>query len=481
MRSPSCSPLETLPNWLTGTATIAVVMLLPAMAVVAKTPQEIARIAAPVTVQVNNNIDGVGSGVIIVKAGHTYTVLTANHVVKRPDLKYTISTNRGKVYPVSRIQRLQRGEEDPDLALVTFASRDEYPVAKLGDSAQAAVGSNIYVSGYPVLEWQKNVQREYEFSPGTITSRRQSAPQGYTLRYNADTVSGMSGSPIFNVSGKVIGIHGEGETAGSAQSSSGKTIPIKTGFNVGIPIDTFLSMKTQRSAGGGSGYALPQAQSSPVGSEARANNIPHTTRPISINPNDASAYYNRANARYERGDKQGAIRDYLQAIHLRPKFALAYNNLGKARYDQGETQAAIRDYLQAIRFSRRFALAYNNLGLARYKLGETRQAIRDYTQAIQFLPTYATAYFNRGVAQYHLGNKQGAIRDYTQAIRLSRDYTLAYYKRGAVRRELGEKQAALEDFRHAANIYRQEGNTEEYKYVLAKIRELQSEAAYHFR
>ncbi|MBV8884967.1 MAG: trypsin-like peptidase domain-containing protein, partial [Chroococcidiopsidaceae cyanobacterium CP_BM_RX_35] len=163
MRSLIRSRLDALPSWLAGTATIAVVVFLPAMAVVAKTPQEIARIAAPVTVQVNDNIDGRGSGVIIARAGHTYTVLTVNHVVKRPDLTYTISTNRGKVYPVSRVQRLQQGEndeveprsaalsrqgnDDPDLALVIFDSHDNYPIATLGDSAQAAVGSNIYVSG----------------------------------------------------------------------------------------------------------------------------------------------------------------------------------------------------------------------------------------------------------------------------------------------------------------------------------------------
>jgi len=46
---------------------------------------EIAQIAFPTTVQINNVVGG-SSGVIIARTGNTYTVLTANHVVKRPDL-----------------------------------------------------------------------------------------------------------------------------------------------------------------------------------------------------------------------------------------------------------------------------------------------------------------------------------------------------------------------------------------------------------
>jgi len=34
-------------------------------------------------------------------------------------------------------------------------------------------------------------------------------PQGY--RYNAVTVRGMSGSPVFDTNGRVVGIHGQGE------------------------------------------------------------------------------------------------------------------------------------------------------------------------------------------------------------------------------------------------------------------------------
>jgi len=501
------SRFKTLRSLLAETATIAVLTLTQATLAVAKTPQEIAQIAVPITVQINDNAGGGGSGVIIARSGHSYSVLTVNHVVQRPDLTYTISTDAGKTYPVVRVQRLQGSENDPDLAIVTFDSPEHYPVARLGNSTQAAIGSNVYVSGYPAPGWQ-HVQRDYEFSPGTITSRLQSAPQGYTLRYNADTVSGMSGSPVFDAKGRVIGIHGEGETVGTAQSESGGAIPIKTGFNAGIPINTFVALRAPTQLVGSevkdnSHSARPTRISHLIDARHNAHGLPRPNAPVSRNaladynrgnvlsykdneqkairnytqairlsPKNAFAYYNRAETRYHLGDKQGAIKDYLRAIQFSPRFALAYNNLGMVRHELGDKQGAIRDYTQAVRFSPMFALAYNNLGMARYELGDKQGAIRDYTQAVRFLPNYAIAYYNRGVARHQIGDKEGALRDYTQAIQLSHDYSLAYYNRGVIHSDLGKNQAALEDFQQAANIYQEEGNTDKYQYVLARIREL---------
>ncbi|MBV8882726.1 MAG: serine protease [Chroococcidiopsidaceae cyanobacterium CP_BM_RX_35] len=485
------SQLRTLQCLLAKTATITAMVFTQATLVAAKTPQEVARIAAPVTVQINDNVGGGGSGVIIARAGHTYTVLTANHVVKRLDLSYTISTEMGKTYPIIRVQRLQQSENEPDLALVTFDSSERYPLARLGDSTLAAIGSEVYVSGFPALEWQKSIQRDYEFSPGTITSRLQSASEGYTLRYNAETVRGMSGSPLFDANGRVIGIHGEGETVGTAQSESGGSIPIKTGFNAGIPINTFVTLRAQTELISSKApqkdhsliSARPARSSHPIA--VRNVNVRRLSRPkfthisrnfalayyqrgnslsvigneqeairsytqaIQLSPHNPFTYYNRAEARYKIGDKQGAIEDYQQAIRLGAKFALVYNNLGMTRYQLGDKQGAIKDYLKAIRLSGKFALAYNNLGRARYELGDTQGAISDYDRAIRFLPKYATAYYNRGAARYQLGDKQGAISDYNQAIQLSHDYNLAYYNRGAVRTALKK------NFQQAANGFQQ--------------------------
>ncbi|MGL5079063.1 MAG: tetratricopeptide repeat-containing S1 family peptidase, partial [Waterburya sp.] len=79
-------------NAITGTAVVALVSLAPSIAI-AKNPTEIAAIAEPVTVKIDNNL-GIpgGSGVIIAKENNIYTVLTANHVVKNINIGYVIKT-----------------------------------------------------------------------------------------------------------------------------------------------------------------------------------------------------------------------------------------------------------------------------------------------------------------------------------------------------------------------------------------------------
>jgi len=54
----------------------------------------------------------------------------------------------------------------------------------------------------------------------------------------------MSGSPVFDTNGRVVGIHGQGESEESIVSESG-AIAIKSGFNSAIPINTFIAMRSQ--------------------------------------------------------------------------------------------------------------------------------------------------------------------------------------------------------------------------------------------
>ncbi|MCZ8243713.1 MAG: tetratricopeptide repeat protein [Microcystis sp. LE19-131.1A] len=66
-----------------------------------------------------------------------------------------------------------------------------------------------------------------------------------------------------------------------------------------------------------------------------------------IKPDYADAYNNRGSAKYELGDKQGAIADYNQAIKIKPDYADAYFWRGSAKSDLGDKQGAIADYNQA--------------------------------------------------------------------------------------------------------------------------------------
>ncbi|MBD2197653.1 MULTISPECIES: S1 family peptidase [Calothrix] len=242
----SFSRFNSVPGLLTGTAVVAAIVInQPASA---KTAKEVAQIAVPTTVRIDNSLGSNygGSGVIISRDGNTYTVLTANHVVKSANTEYSIRTSKNKTHNVISVQNLQRNDSDPDLAIVKFESTEEYPVAPISNSDNAGIGTGIYISGYP-MSIENNNDREYEFTKGQITSRPESKPQGYTMRYDAVTRRGMSGGPVFDVSGRVVGIHGQGDRDGviKNESATGGEIEIKTGFNAAVPINTFKEVISQ--------------------------------------------------------------------------------------------------------------------------------------------------------------------------------------------------------------------------------------------
>ncbi len=235
-----------LPSILTGTATVAAIVITqPAMA---RTARDVAQIAVPTTVRIDHPVsnDLGGSGVIIAKNGNIYTVLTANHVVKDPNVEYTIYTSKNKTYPVKSVTSLQKSPSDPDLAIITFESREEQAVAPISNSDDAGIGAGIYIAGYP-QSIEAGGEREFEFTAGQVSSRPNNRPKGYTMRYDAVTRRGMSGGPVFDVNGRVVGIHGEGDAEGAmrSESAAGGEIRFKTGLNAAIPINTFVALMPQ--------------------------------------------------------------------------------------------------------------------------------------------------------------------------------------------------------------------------------------------
>jgi V8-like Glu-specific endopeptidase len=232
------------------------------------------------TVQINteDDISPGGSGVIIDKKGKTYTVLTANHVVcdaiigrKKvtcsTDITYTIRTHIGKDYPIKHRQVLQKNDNDPDLATVTFEAEENYPVATLGNSDEVKLETDIKVAGFPTIFGRKGTERTYTVTRGKIVTFATGEDNGYTLVYDAATKTGNSGGPVFDNSGKVIGIHGQGDRDKSdptgsetirrrkpiipvkkpapGQKETGASAEGKTGFNGAIPINIFYSLTGQ--------------------------------------------------------------------------------------------------------------------------------------------------------------------------------------------------------------------------------------------
>ena len=203
----------------------------------ALTSPEIGRIALAVTVRIETPGEP-GSGVIIERNGNIYTVLTAQHVLAAlggNEEAYVIpAADETKSYRLNnRSIRTLPQNLDVDLAIVQFESQETYEVARLGDSSTLSLGSESYVSGYP-LPTAAIKDITLQFTDGIITAiPTEPYERGYGLVYSNNTIAGMSGGPVFDAQGNVIGIHGRGDRSGADGTGQ------KTGFNLAIPINTF--------------------------------------------------------------------------------------------------------------------------------------------------------------------------------------------------------------------------------------------------
>ena len=176
---------------------------------------------------------------------------------------------------------------------------------------------------------------------------------------------------------------------------------------------------------------------------------------------EALAFFYCGNAKMEKEDWKGAIKDYDEAIRFKPDFAEAYSNRSEAKFRKQDFEAAIDDCTEAIRLRPTYAEAYFNRGIIKItkinfnKLGSDEERIalsdiiKDYSEAIRFKPDYDLAYYMRGYAKFQKWDYDGAIKDCTETIRHKPDYAEAYNLRGHAKSEKQDFDGAIKDFTEA--------------------------------
>ncbi len=440
---------------ITATAVTAA-LVVAQVEVMAKSATEIAAIATETTVKIDNTL-GVpgGSGVIIAKQNNTYTVLTANHVVINPNLGYIVKIGTQQ-HSVNSVKSLKR-QAGLDLAIVTFETPEAYSVATIGDSEYATAGASVYVSGYP-LSVDVNAERELEFTTGMVTSIREGASEGYAMRYQALTRRGMSGGPVFNTSGQLIGVHGQGDVIGSIQNeSSSIPEPLKTGFNAAIPIENFFASLDI--------VGLDDADLIVDGGKPDQEE-----EEVSV---EATKKYVEGIELLQSGNAARANDYLIEAAEENPKNALAVYYQGLIDYTKRDINSAIANYDRALQVNPNFALAYFSRGLANYRLGNKSEALADYDNALRVNPVDPWSYLNRGIVREDLQDTSGALADYNQAIKIDPDYGKSYHNRGAIRYEQRDFKGAIADFQKASELFFQQGDNDSYRVATDNLNKAQ--------
>ncbi len=176
---------------------------------------------------------GLGSGVLVRRAGNKVYVLTNEHVVGDAD-EITVSLHDGQMFDATLVGT----DSNRDLALVVFETRDDLPMAILGDSDELQVGDWAFAVGNP-LGYESTI------TAGIISALgRRSGPgngiSGLTdyIQTDAAINQGNSGGALVNLRGEVIGINSwiASQTGGSV--GLGFAIPINNAKRV---IDEFIA------------------------------------------------------------------------------------------------------------------------------------------------------------------------------------------------------------------------------------------------
>jgi len=176
----------------------------------------VAEIARQVTVRILTE-PAYGSGVVISRQGKTYTILTCQHVLaNNKSGNYKVLSADGIIHPAHRKSILHL--EGVDLGLVEFQSKVSYQVAALGDSNTLSVGGRVYATGFPNYHFinQNAIEdtrdwgtRAFHLTIGKVSLLSERVlPGGYRLGYTNEVELGMSGGPVLNDRGQVVGING---------------------------------------------------------------------------------------------------------------------------------------------------------------------------------------------------------------------------------------------------------------------------------
>jgi serine protease Do len=164
---------------------------------------------------------GLGSGVLVEREGNKVYVLTNNHVVGSAD-KINVRLHDEREFS----GKLVAADPRRDLAVVVFETREQLPLASLGDSDHLAVGDLVLAVGNP-FGFESTV------TMGIISALGRRADMGASVATLTDYIQtdaainpGNSGGALVNLRGEVVGINTWIASQTGSNSGLGFAVPI---------------------------------------------------------------------------------------------------------------------------------------------------------------------------------------------------------------------------------------------------------------
>lgn len=302
----------------------------------------------------------------------------------------------------------------------------------LGNSRWIKKNEPITVIGFP--------SKKFKFKNGNVYGIRKSDKW---IRKEIVLSGGISGSPVLNKKGKVIGIY------------------TYTQYNIG--------------------YSLSPPSSVLKKLLARSDKLVPLEEWQHRDSIRAYSHYINGQNKFNQKEYQESIKELERAIQLAPATLYAYTKLGEARSQLAASErkigneeksknlymAAIDDYTSAIRINSKNESSYSRRGNVHFELGNHASALSDYNKAIKINPRYTQLFHIQGmnkIEQGDVASKEGnhesaqklyedAVTYYNYAIKRDRKSAFLYQKRANAESNLGRSLANQGDVENARPHY----------------------------
>lgn len=271
------------------------------------------------------NKKGLGTGFFINPQGH---IVTNYHVIAGAE-QAIIRTQEGRRYPVKRIVAENK---EADLVLITadIPAREITPLEVTGKMPE--VGEKIYAIGHP-MGLEKTV------SEGIVSAIRKLPKLGDIIQITAPISPGSSGGPVFNSSGRIIGV-------------ARATYRVGQNLNFAVPGQKILELK------GGTGHSFSEF-----------------SREM---PGNALEKFQQGRIYHAKKDYSKAALAFQEAIKAKPDFAEAYHGAGMAFGAMRRPDLAIENFRQAVRLKPDEPFYHYHLALAYAVAGNKNNAWEEY-------------------------------------------------------------------------------------------------------